>query len=186
MRRELGCKTALADSRLSTNEHEPAASGIGLLERFDQKTELLRAAHESRGGNVRRSSLRASRRVEGRLMGENRALELLEHPARLEAELVDEERAPAAVRLERLRLPARPVQREHQLRAQAFPQRMLADERLELADHLAVASGGDVGFEAVLDCRQPQLLELRELSPIEELGLDIHEQRAAPAGERLA
>ena len=52
---------------------------------------------------------------------------------------------------ERLGLPAAAVKREHQLRAEALAQRMLGDERLELADHLGVTTEREVGLDALLE-----------------------------------
>ena len=54
---------------------------------------------------------------------------------------LDQDRARVAVGLERLGLAARAVQREHPLRVQPLAQRVLGDERVELADHLAVPAG---------------------------------------------
>src|SRR5204862_6847660 len=78
--------------------------------------------------------------VEHRVVTQDRALELLELRARLEPELLDEDAATLAVARERLRLPARPVEREHQLPAQLLSQRLLCDERLELRDEPLVAA----------------------------------------------
>ena len=61
-------------------------------------------------------------------------MQALQLAARLDPELVDELSASVLVDLERLRLTVRPIEREHQLRAEAFPERMLRDEGLELAD----------------------------------------------------
>ena len=49
-----------------------------------------------------------------------------------------------AVGLERLGLAPGAVEREHLLAAQPLAQRMLADERLELAGDLGVAAAGEV------------------------------------------
>ena len=49
-----------------------------------------------------------------------------------------------AVGVERVGLPAAAVQRQHPLRVQPLAQRLLGDERLELADHLAVPARGQV------------------------------------------
>ena len=59
---------------------------------------------------------------------------------RIDPELLVESLACALVRLERLGLPARPVQREHQLAVKPLPQGMLSDEALELRDEARVAA----------------------------------------------
>ena len=57
------------------------------------------------------------------------------------------------VDLERFRLPARAVEREHQQRGRALLVRMLGDERLELADELRVTPELELGVDA-LDLRR--------------------------------
>jgi hypothetical protein len=59
-------------------------------------------------------------------------------------------RARGLVGLERLRLPARAIERQHQLPAQPLAQRLLGDQRLQLADQLAVAAAGQIGLDPVL------------------------------------
>ena len=71
--------------------------------------------------------------------------------------------AAVAIRLERLRVPTRAVEREHQLPAEPLHERMLGDERLELADELAVATELEVGVDPRLERAQPQLLEAGDL-----------------------
>ena len=68
-----------------------------------------------------------------RLLAEDRRVHAAQQRARLEAELLDEQLPSLAVDLERLRLPAGAVEREHELRAQPLAQRVRADEALELA-----------------------------------------------------
>ena len=77
-------------------------------------------------------------RLERRVVAEDRLLELLERRARLEAELLDEARSGRPVHLERLRLAAAAVEREHAQRLEALAQRVLGRQRLELADELGL------------------------------------------------
>ena len=118
------------------------------------------------------------RRRRARLLPQDRAVQLLERRARLDPELVDERAPRVLVHLERLGLPARPVEREHQLAAEPLAQRMLRDERLELADELGVAPELELGVDPLLERRQPQLLEPRDLRLRERLEREV--------GERLA
>ena len=78
------------------------------------------------------------------VLAEDRLLELLEAGARLDPELVEQGGARRPVRVERLGLAARAVEREHQLGAERLAQRVLGDERLQLPDELgrAAASRG--------------------------------------------
>ena len=66
-------------------------------------------------------------------MPQHRLLELAKPWTGLDAELVDERWRACPVRLERLGLPARPVEREHQQSARALAQRVLRHERLRFA-----------------------------------------------------
>jgi hypothetical protein len=81
---------------------------------------------------------RRQRQVEARVLPEDQPLELAERRRRLDAELVGEQAPRLLVRDERVRLPARPVEREHLLPPQPLPERLSCDERLELADEIAV------------------------------------------------
>ena len=68
-------------------------------------------------------------------------------------------RARVPVRLERLGLSARAVEREHQLAAQALAMGVLRDQRLQLADQLGVAAERKVGLDALLERREAQVVE---------------------------
>ena len=84
---------------------------------------------------------------------------------RVEPELVGEREPGGAVDLERLRLPAAAVERDHQLAAQPLPQRMGRHERLQLADECGVVAEREIGVDAILDRRHPQLVEPSDLEP---------------------
>ena len=91
-----------------------------------------------------------------------------------------------AVGGERVGLPAAAVQRQHPLRVQPLAQRLGGDERLELADHLAVPALVEVVLDRELERRQPQLLQPPDLGARERLVGDVVERRAAPQRQRLA
>ena len=57
------------------------------------------------------------------------------------------------------RLPARPVQRSHQMHPQPLAKRMLGDECFELCDQPVMAPEREVGVDPELDRRQPDLVE---------------------------
>jgi hypothetical protein len=86
-----------------------------------------------------------------RVVVEDLPLEALQLLARLDPDLV-ERRAQAAVHVERLALPPRAVEREHELRPQALAMRMRGDQRLQLAGHLGVTSELEVGVDSDLEC----------------------------------
>ena len=83
-------------------------------------------------------ALRARRQLERRVLLQHPPLELAQRRRRLDPELVGERAPERLVARERLGVPARPVEREHVLRAEALAQRVLRDQRLELADDVAV------------------------------------------------
>ena len=67
--------------------------------------------------------------VEPRILGQDRALELAQPLARLDAQLVGQRAAGVAVGLQRVGLPVGAVQREHQLRPQPLAVGVLGDQR---------------------------------------------------------
>ena len=116
--------------------------------------------------------------VERRVLLEDRALELPQRLAGLDAELLDERPARALVDGERVGLAAGAVERQHQLAADALAQWLLGDEALELADELDVAPERELRVGAVFERRQPQLLQPQRLELRQIRG------RSAPEVER--
>ncbi len=80
-------------------------------------------------------------RLEPRVLGEDRLLEVTQCLARLDPELLDEHTARLTECLERLRLPPAAVEREHQLTPQPLTEGVPRDQRLELADELGGVGG---------------------------------------------
>jgi len=120
------------------------------------------------------------------LLPEDLLMQLLQLRTRLETELVNERAPRGVVRVERLGLAARVVEREHQLDAQPLPQRVLPDERLQLGDELGVATAGELRVDPVLEHCEAELLEPPHLGGCEELERDVREGLAAPEVERRA
>ena len=110
-------------------------------------------------------------------------MELAQLPARLDAQLVDELPSGLLVHVERLGLPAAPVEREHQLRTEPLPQRMLGGERLELRDQVCPATEREVCLDPLLENRQPSFLEAADLLPREAGVGDVGEGRPTPECE---
>src|SRR5204862_477628 len=75
---------------------------------------------------------RGGSEIEGRIVAEDATLEIPERGAGLESEVVGEHPPHGAVYLQRLRLPARPVEGEHELTAKARPERMADGQREHL------------------------------------------------------
>ena len=97
--------------------------------------------------------------IERRILVENRALELPERERRLDAERLHERAPRIAIRRERVRLPSRAVEGEHELGAEALPERVLADQQLELGDELGARAQREIGLDALLERLEPKLLE---------------------------
>ena len=91
------------------------------------------------------------------------------------------------VRGERVRLAARPVEREHQLTAETLAQRVRRDEALELGRRArASRPSSSSAVDAILERDEAQLLESLDLALGERLELEVGKRRAAPERERLA
>ena len=118
-------------------------------------------------------------------MAEHRSLELLQGRPRLDAKLLDQRRPRRLVGGQRLRLPPRPVEGEHQLAAEPFPQRVLGDQALELGDELRTLAALEIGVDPPLLRRETELLEPRGLFAREGLKCEIGERRPAPQRERI-
>ena len=125
---------ALAVRAAAENDHEPSRA-----QRADDLGEVVLVGDA------------AERRLEPRLLPQDRGLQTLERRPGLDAELLDERLTGVLVRRERLHLTARAVEREHQLAAKPLPERMPRDERLELADDLLVAAGGEIRLDPRLE-----------------------------------
>ena len=120
------------------------------------------------------------------LLTQDRPVERLELRTGLDPELVDERAARVAVRRERIGLSARPVEREHQLRAEPLPQRMPRDEQLQLRHELGVDLELEIGRDPILEYAQPQILQAMDVVLREVLQLRVGKRPASPESKRLA
>ncbi len=124
--------------------------------------------------------------IERGILAQDRLLQAPQLGPRLQPERLHERVAGVAEDVERLGLPARAVEREHQQRADALAQRVLVDQRAQPADRLAVAPGVEVVLERQLGRRQMQLLEPAHLRGRERLLEHAGERGSVPERERLA
>ena len=115
---------------------------------------------------------------------EDRPVELLQGRARVDPELFDEPFAGVGVDGERLRLPAGAVERQHQLAVESLTERVRSRQHFQLGDERIVASAGEVGIDAVLRAREPELLEPGDLGLRERLVEEVGERSPAPEAER--
>ncbi len=113
-------------------------------------------------------------------------MQLLELATRLDPELLDQDPPPFLVGVERLGLPARPIEGEHVLTAEPFPDWMLLDQTLELADKLGVMRSIQVGLDPLFERHEPNLFEMRDMGLSERLEDEVGQRRAAPEAESLS
>jgi hypothetical protein len=140
----------------------------------------LRRALASRRGLLRRLQHRQRQR---RVLRQDRALQLPQPLARLDAQLLDQLAAGVLVGLQRVGLAVRAVEREHQLRAQPLAERVLGDQRLELSDHLGMAAQRQPCVDPQLQGSHSHVGEAGDLALGERLVGEIGERLAAPEPE---
>ncbi len=141
--------------------------------------------HRLHGRLARRLVRHGHGQREGGILGEDRALELAQPLAGLDAELLHERRSRVLVGLQRVRLALAAVEGEHQLGAQALAKGVLGDQRLELSHDLEMAAELELCLDQPLDRRHAQVLEAIDLGPGEGLVCEPGKRLAAPECERL-
>ena len=114
---------------------------------------------------------------------EDRLLEPPQLTAGLDPQLLDQQPAPLAHHLERLRLPAAAIQRQHQVRPQPLSQGMLGHQRPQLADQVSVAPAGELGAHPLLDRLDAQLLEAVDLALCELVEAMVGQRGPTPEPE---
>ena len=121
--------------------------------------------------------------VEVGVLAQDRVVQAAQLRRRLHADLVDERLARMAICLERLGLAPAAVEGEHPLGMQPLPERVVREQRVDLADDLLVAAGGQVGVDRQLGGSQAKLLEPPDLGSGERLVGDVRERLAAEQRE---
>jgi hypothetical protein len=117
---------------------------------------------------------------------EDRLLQLLQLPAWVDPELLDERPPRVLVDGQRVRLPAGAVEREHQLCPQTLMQRVLLHQCLELVQDFRMPAERQLRVDQVHGGAETLLLQPSDLVPRERLEHDVGERRAAPERECLA
>ena len=112
--------------------------------------------------------------------------EFLKLQGRLDSELLVERLPGAAVELERVGLPARTVEREHQLGARAFAERHPRDELLELRYQARVPAEREVSLDPFLERGEAGVFEPGSSVASEWFGLELDKGWSAPELKRLA
>ena len=85
------------------------------------------------------AQLGSGRKCQCWVLPEHGALQLLQRPSGLDAELINEDPSRRLVRLERLRLTPGPVEREHELAPKPLTEWVLCGKFLQLTDRVEVA-----------------------------------------------
>ena len=90
---------------------------------------------------------------------EDALLKLLQRRTGFDAQLVAETAAGVLIGVERLRLPALPVQGQHQMGSQPLAKRLFADELLQFGHESGRRSDRQIGLDAAFDRNEPELVE---------------------------
>ena len=124
-------------------------------------------------------------RGDARLVTQDLGLEALQLRARLDAELLDEARAGVLVDVERLRLPAGAVEREHELTAERLAERVLAAPAASSSPTTSPCRPElEVRLDPLFVRDESQLLEPPDLGLRELLEREVGERGAPPELER--
>jgi hypothetical protein len=163
---------------------DPAEVLLAAEERGEPEREPVRRRRPAAVRN-RRSPGVASRCRQLRALLEDRLPEVPQLGPGHQAEFGVQCVAGALVGRESVRLPARPVERQHQAGMEPLPQGVSRDERLQVGDHLGVPAGRQLQVDerlpgGQLELGQPGDLRFRP-ARVGELG----QRRAPPCGERL-
>ena len=144
------------DDRLVGPEHRAERASSDLLAQ-------LVAPHRQARPWTKRPDVGVPLDEQAAVVDEDLMFEVAHRPRRLDPDLGDETLAERGAGAQRLGGAAAPVQRQHQRHHEAFAQRVLADETLQLGDELAGQPEPEIGVDPVLDRLQSQLLEPGDL-----------------------
>ena len=106
-------------------------------------------------GRISRAGLAQQQRV----LLKDALCEVLQLRARVQPELIRQLLAGTRIRVERVRLPARAVEGDHQLAAEALPERVGEGQRFEFGDEVAVPARRQFGGAEHLQRSQAYLLQ---------------------------
>src|SRR5258708_7485234 len=119
-------------------------------------------------------------------MVEDRLLEFLQLPARVQAELAAQPRGTTTAPVERIGLPAAAVEGEHQPLEQVLPVRVFPDQPLELRNDAAMLAKFELRADARLERSQHELLERSCFALGPRLSTKVLERLAANRAESVA
>ena len=125
--------------------------GVSLAEHAEERCRALDVGEEERHGPGPPHGLTE---VESVVLVEDLPLEPLQGGAGFDPELVDDCSSAPLVDVEGVRLAANAVEREHQLRAQAFAELVLGHEPFQFRNERAVTTGGQFRVDSFLHGRE--------------------------------
>ena len=117
-------------------------------------------------------------------MAEDLPLQLGEEGARLETELVVQHLPAAPVHLERVRVAAGAVERDHELAAELFTQGVFGDAFLQLGHELGVVTELQLRLDPLFGRGEAELLQAGDLELGPFLVLELLERPSTPQRER--
>ena len=159
------------------------ARGLELEIVVDERLDEEQRDRPSHRADRRRNRLR---RGERGILREDHPVERAGLGGGLEAPLLVERAARRLVGVERLLLPPRPDVRKHQEAAEPLAIRVLRGQPGGVGNHVVVRAELDLGLDAILERRQPELVEPRDLPLEEALVREVGERRSAPQRQRVA
>ena len=125
------------------------------------------------------------RRGQGRVLPQDRQLELLQRLARVDTELVGEPLPRPGVGCQRVSLPVTPIEGGHQLAPEPLAHRVLEHRPIQLRHQSGVLAQREPYVVGVLLCHQAQLVEPDRLRLGEGRTPDVGQGGSAPQAERL-
>ena len=123
---------------------------------------------------------RLAAEVESGVLFEDPLVESRELGRRVDAELVGQDLPRALIGAQRLGLPSVAVEGRHQQSPEAFPERAVGEQRLELPDRPRLGSAGEESLDPVLLRLEPQFVEARGLGHQRPLVREVGERGTAP------
>ena len=144
------------DDRLIGAEHRAERPSTDLLAQ-------LVAPHRQARPRTKRPDVGFPLDEQAAVVGEDVMFEVAHGPRRLDADIGDQTLPVRGTGAQRLGGAAASVQRQHQRHHEAFTQRVLANEALQLRHQLPGQTEPGIGVDPVLDRLQSQLLQPRDL-----------------------
>jgi hypothetical protein len=189
---ELGAQDQIATRPRRLDGHAVVADGVQDQRRTGDRRDVDAVAGagvaDRRWRRIQRSGVegwRWRRGVQRRVMLEDEPFDATQLAARVETELLTQDRAGTAARREGVGLALTPVEGDHEMGPQPFPEGMFAHEQLELSNQLTTAAGGEVGADPGLEGGQILLAQTHRLAGQPGVRGDASQWFTSPLRHRL-